>query len=177
MKKILTIAILFVMLTMAAMTVVNAATSSTLADELYAIGSKYGMTAAEKVKMERYLSDYPLSNADCDRILALAKEADQIMIDNGTTDYKSLPTDVKNQLKALANEAASIAGVELDFTKDGIKVYKDGKLIEDITETTTSGKLAYTGNNNALVVSTIAVIALAATGITVATKKRSAANA
>ena len=53
MKKILSIAIVFVMVAVLATTAVNAATSSTLANDLYTIGSKYGMTSAEKVKIER----------------------------------------------------------------------------------------------------------------------------
>ena len=55
MKKTLTIALLAIITIMALATGVNAATSSTLADELYAKGSKYGMTSADKVKIERYL--------------------------------------------------------------------------------------------------------------------------
>ena len=56
MKKTLTIALLAIITIMALATGVNAATSSTLADELYAKGSKYGMTSADKVKIERYLN-------------------------------------------------------------------------------------------------------------------------
>ncbi len=160
MKKILTISLLFIMITMVIMTAVNAATSSTLADQLYAIGQKYGMKASEKVKMERYLADNKLSDEKCNEILALANEADRIMKENGETDYTKLPTDIKAQLKSLANQAASVAGVTLTFSADGIDVYKDGKLIESVTESNT---LPYTGNNvnSILVVSSIAVVALA----------------
>lgn len=170
MKKVLTIALVAIILMMTAMTVVNAATSSTLPDELYAIGSKYGMTQNDKVKMEQYLRDYPLSDADCNEILSLAKQAEQIMIENNTTDVHSLPSDVKAQLKSLAVRAADIAGVTLDFKSDRIDVYKDGKWINSFG----SNNLAPTGTqvNMALVVSSVAVIALAATAITVAVKKR-----
>ena len=57
MKKTLTIALLAIITIMALATGVNAATSSTLADELYAKGSKYRMTSADKVKIERYLKE------------------------------------------------------------------------------------------------------------------------
>ena len=176
MKKTLTIAILAVMLIMTMMTIVNAATSSALPNELYAIGSQYGMRESDRVKMERYLQEYPLSDADCNRILALAQQADQIMKDNNTNNLNDLTGDVKSRLIALANEAAAIAGVTLDFKSDRIDVYKNGKLIETMTS---NDKLPYTGNetNIALVVSSVAVIALAATGIAVATKKRLVANA
>ncbi len=161
MKKLLTIALLFIMLTMVVMTAVNAATSNNLPDEIYAIGSKYGMKESDKLRMVRYLSDYPLSDEKCNEILALANQADKIMQENGTTDYKSLPTDVKAQLRTLANDAASIAGVTLNFSADGIEVYKDGKLVESVSE---SGTLPYTGNNvNVIAIgsSILAIVGLA----------------
>ena len=164
MKKLISIIAIFAMVMVGAMSVVNAATSDTLSDELYAIGSKYGMKADQKVRMERYLSEYPLSESECNEILALANQADKIMQDNNTTDYKSLPSDIKSQLKTLANKAASIAGVELIFKTDCIEVYKDGKKIDTISMSASGGspKLAPTGNNNiVLVVSSVAVIALA----------------
>ncbi len=160
MKKLISMLAIFAILMVGAMSVVKAATSETLPDELYAIGSKYGMPAEQKVSMERYLADHSLSNAECDRILALAQQADQIMKDNNTTNYKDLPSDVKAQLRSLAVEAADIAGVTLDFKSDRIDVYKDGVLIDSVTS---KGTLPYTGNNSiVLVVSSIAVIALIA---------------
>ena len=90
------------------------------------------------------------------------------MDEAGTTDYKSLSADKKAELKSLANEAASIVGATLSFTANSVEIYKDGKLIETIGNN--GGKLAYTGNNNiVLVVSSIAVIALAS--VAVARKK------
>ena len=170
MKKLISVAILLVMIVALSATMVSAATSETLPNELYAIGSKYGMTQNDKVKMEQYLRDYPLSNDKCDEILGLAKQAEQIMIENNTTDVHSLPSDVKAKLRGLAEQAATIAGVTLDFKSDRIDVYKDGKWINSFG----SNNLAPTGTqvNMALVVSSVAVIALAATAITIAVKKR-----
>ena len=150
----------------------------TLPDEIYAIGSKYGMTEAQRVEMERYLSQNPLSDADCNRILALAQEADQIMKDNNTTDYHTLPAEMKSKLKSLAVQAADIAGVTLNFGKDKVDIYKDGKLI-NVLKFGEDGKLVYTGNetNMTLVVSSVVVIALVATVVTVIVKKRLSANA
>ncbi len=175
MKKVLTIALVAIILMMSAMTVVNAATSSTLPDELYAIGSYYGMTENDRVKMQQYLRQYPLSEADCNEILDLARQAQQIMIAHNARNYHSLPEDVQRQLQALALRAADIAGVTLDFKARRIDVYKDGKWINSFGSDT----LVSTGSqvNIALVVSSVAVIALAATAITVATKKRLSANA
>lgn len=170
MKKILTLAIIFIITIMATMTAVNAATSETLGDELYAIGSKYGMTASDKLKIERYLNDYPVTEDEANEILALAQQADKIMQEEGK-NYKDLSKAKKDELKELANKAANIAKVTLVFKTNSVEIYKDGKLIETISSATT-GKLAYTGNssNIVLVISLIAVIALTATAITVAKK-------
>ena len=93
------------------------------------------------------------------------------MIEAGVTNYSDLTAEQKNQIKSIANEAASIVGVTLTFKKGAVEIYKDGKLIETITNT--DGKLAYTGNETNVVLiasSVVAVIALTAVII----KKRTA---
>lgn len=169
MKKTLVITILFVMVALLATTVVNATSSSELADTLYNLGSKYGMTSADKVKIERYLADNPVTDDEANQIVAKAEEAVAIMEEAGVTDITKLSTAQKNQLKTIANEAASIVGITISIKAGVVEFYKDGKLIE--TATLNNGKLAYTGNstNVVLVVSSIAIVALA-TGI-VAKKK------
>lgn len=163
MKKFLTVSLLFVMLVMAFGGVANAATTSTLADELYAKGAKYGMTTADKVKIERYLAEYPVTDSEADAILAKADEAVAVMERAGVTSYDKLTTAQKDELKAIAKSAAEIVDVTLVFKVGSVEIYKDGKLIETVTEN--NGKLAYTGNsvNSVLVVSVIAIIALAIT--------------
>lgn len=163
MKKFLTVSLLFVMLVMAFGGVANATTTSTLADELYAKGAKYGMTTADKVKIERYLAEYPVTDAEADAILAKADEAVAVMERAGVTSYDKLTTAQKDELKAIAKSAAEIVDVTLVFKVGSVEIYKDGKLIETVTEN--NGKLAYTGNsvNSVLVVSVIAIIALAIT--------------
>ena len=163
MKKFLTVSLLFVMLVMAFGGVANAATTSTLADELYAKGAKYGMTTADKVKIERYSAEYPVTDAEADAILAKADEAVAVMERAGVTSYDKLTTAQKDELKAIAKSAAEIVDVTLVFKVGSVEIYKDGKLIETVTEN--NGKLAYTGNsvNSVLVVSVIAIIALAIT--------------
>lgn len=90
MKKTLTIALLAIITIMALATGVNAATSSTLVDELYAKGSKYGMTSADKVKIERYLKENPVTDAQVNEILAKADEAIAVMEKAGVTNYDKL---------------------------------------------------------------------------------------
>lgn len=170
MKKVLTIATLCVMLVMAFATIANAATSAELADKLYEKGAKYGMTAADKVRVERYLSENPVTDAQADAVLAKADEAIAVMEKAGVTDYTKLTTAQKNEIKAIAQAAAELIDVKLVFKTGTVEIYnKDGKLIETVS--LNGGKLAYTGNNvNTVVgVSAVAIIALA---IGVVTKKR-----
>lgn len=164
MKKLLTISLLALMLILMTVTGVQATNNDNLASTLYNIGAKYGMTKSDKVKIERYLADNPVTESEANAIVAKANEAAKIMDEEGTKDYKKLPESKKAQLKTLASEAASIVGATVSFKADTVEIYKDGKLIETIGNN--SGKLAYTGNNNiALVVSSIAVIALASVAI------------
>lgn len=168
MKKLLTISILAVMLVLMTVTGVHAATNDNLAETLYNMGAKYGMTKADKVKIERYLADNKVTDSEADAIVAKAQEAVKIMEDAGVTDYTKLSADKKAELKTIANQAASIVNVTLVFKANSVEIYKDGKLIETVSNN--RGKLAYTGNNNTvLVVSSIAVIALAS--VAVARKK------
>ena len=168
MKKLLTISILAIALVLMAVTGVNATTNDNLAETLYNIGAKYGMTKADKVKIERYLADYPVTESEANAIVAKANEAAKVMDEAGVTDFSKLPKDKKAEIKTIANQAASIVGVTLTYKSGSVEIYKNGKLIETVTNN--NGKLAYTGNNNmVLVVSSIAVIALAS--VAVARKK------
>lgn len=162
MKKVLSIISLFIIIGLMATTIVNAATNSSLAGDLYALGAKYGMTTADKVKIERYVSDNSVTNEQAEQVMAKAQEAVKIMEEAGTTNINKLSTEQKKKLKSIANEAASILGLTLTFKSGTVEIYKDGKLIEAIS--LENGKLAYTGNtvNIILVVSLVAVVALAA---------------
>ena len=168
MKKALTVAVLFVMLMAVAMTAVYASTFKTLSNDLYAIGSKYGMNAEYKNQVDMVLSSVgELSDADCDRIVALANDAAKIMDDNGLKNYdeiKAASTEIKNQLKSLAVEAV--------FKSANVEAYNKatGKLITTLTQ---SEKAAYTGSNATVAISltVIALIAISA----IVTKKRLAA--
>ncbi len=163
MKKTLTIALLVVMAIMAFATVVNAATTSTLANELYSKGAKYGMTSADKVKIERYLAENKVTDAQADKILAKADEAIAVMEKAGVTSYSKLTDSQKSEIKSIATEAAKEVDLKLVFKTRSVEIYNaDGKLVETISNT--NGKLAYTGNtlNIALVASVISIVAVAA---------------
>ncbi len=169
MKKSLLISILTAIIVMTCATLVNAATTATLADELYAKGKKYGMTSADKVKVERYLSENTVTDEQANAIVAKADEAIAVMEAAGTTDYSKLTDAQKDQIKSIANSAADIIDVKLVFKKNTVEIYNNaGKLIETIGNN--NGKLAYTGNNVNVVLTT-SVIAVIALAITVATKR------
>ena len=68
MKRTLTIALLVVMAVMCLATASYATTSAELADKLYEKGQAYGMTSADKVKIERYLSEYPVTDEEAKNI-------------------------------------------------------------------------------------------------------------
>lgn len=164
MKKTIKVAILILMLVAITITSVQATTSSELANKLYTMGKEYGVTSAHKVQMERYLSDNPVTETEANTIVSKANEAIDIMKKAGTKDVTKLSKANKERITTIANEVAGILGVTLKFQSNSVSVYKDGKLIDKITATSTGKKLAYTGNNmyRILVVSSsIAIIALA----------------
>ena len=165
MKKIVTIATIFLMVVMFATTIVSATTKDSLVNDLYALTSKYGVTEADKVKAERFLTEYPITEDQVNQIYGKATEAIKILEDAKVTDVKKLDKQLTNEQKlkfqSLCQEAADIVGVTLTYRNGTAEVYKNGKKIEVFYFT--DGKLAYTGNNIniVLVVSSVAVIALA----------------
>ncbi len=168
MRKLIASIILFVIVATLATTVVRATTASTLADDLYKVGAKYGMTSAHKVKIERYVSDNNVTNSQAEQVMAKANEAVKIMEEAGTTDFNKLTAEQKNKIKTIANEAASIVGLTLTFKNGTVEIYKDGKRIEALS--LNSGKLAYTGNNVNLVLVVSSVVVALAAGFTIRKK-------
>lgn len=173
MKKVLAVAVIFIMLVMTFVTGVSAVSTTELVEQLYAKAQPYGATAADKVKLERFFADNPVTEEQANQILAKADEAVAVMQEAGATRISDLTVEQKSRLKSIANEAASIVGVSLVFRAGTVEIYKDGKLIETLTHSGGTGTLAYTGNstNTVLVVSSIAGIALVATAAVVARKR------
>lgn len=168
MRKLIASIILFVMVATLATTVVRATTASTLADDIYKVGEKYGMTTAHKVRVERYVSDNNVTNSEAEQVMAKVNEAAKIMEDAGTTDFNKLTEEQKKQIKTLASEAASIVGLTITFKNGSVEIYKNGKRVEAISSN--SGKLAYTGNNVNLVLVVSSVVVALAAGFTIRKK-------
>ncbi len=170
MKKTLIVSILMSIILFVGASVVSAATTETLADELYVKGKKYGMTTADKVRIERYLSENPVTDEQANQIMSKADEAVAVMENAGVTNYNKLTQDKKSELKAIAKETADIVDAKLVFKSGSVEIYDaNGKLIETVAQN--NGKLAYTGNNSVNVVLTVSVIAMIALAITVGGKK------
>lgn len=162
MKKFMATTILALVLVATLVPNVLAVTSATLADEIYALGAQYGMTAEHKVRMERYLNEHPTDDAKAQQVLDVANEAAAHMATTGKTNYKELnKTDIET-MKAYAVEAGQILNVRVEFEKGGVTFYDaNGKVIDSLDSNL---NFRYTGNGvNALyfVVPCVAVIALA----------------
>ena len=160
MKKVLSILILFVLLFSLTITV-NASSADDLADTLYSLGSPYGMTSSDKVRIERYLADNDVTDEQADEIIAYAEEAVAIMEEAGATSYSDLTDSQKSELKSIANAVADILGLTLTYSSGTVYVYQNGTLIEAYS--LSDGLLVYTGSsvNVVLVVSLVAVVAVA----------------
>ncbi len=165
MKKIALISIIFLISVVLATTVVTATSKESLLNELYSLTSKYGITEADKVKAERFLSENEITDEQAEQVYAKAKEAIKIIEDAGVTDVKKLNSQLtkeqKKQFESICQEGAKIVNVTLTYRNSTVEVYKEGKKIE--TFTFTNGKLAYTGSevNMFLVISLVAIIGIA----------------
>lgn len=136
-------------------------------------GKSIGLTAENKIKVERYLTENPVTDAQAGAIMAKANELIALMESAGVSDPAELSSSDKERFMQIAQEGADVIGVKLVFHAHSVDVYKDGKLIESAT---LGNKLAYTGNNInlALVISLVTIFALATTGFAA---KKGLANA
>ncbi len=170
MKKLISIAILFVMVMTVATTMVSAVTSATLVDELYAIASKYGIS---KARIERNVKAFSLDDTQAEQILAEAKKADAIMTEAGVTDPTKLTQEDRNKLAEIADTVTSlIPGSGWTVKNGNIVITKNGEVVDEVP---LNSDAPYTGSNvsTVLVVSSVAILALA----TVFVVRRKIANA
>ena len=176
MKKLISIAIVLLMVILTIAPIANAATKSSLADEIYSMGKPYGLTQNDFVRIERFINSYVENDEQADAIYAQAVEADNYMKEQGITnieEIKNATPEQKSKLVSIANKAADEIGVQLTFKNGAVEISKDGKLIEVISFK--DGKLVYTGNNvnSVLIISALAIVALA----TIFVVRRKVANA
>lgn len=164
MKKILLTTLLFIIVATCS-TMVKATTSEELPTKIYSVGAKYGVTESHKLKMERYLAKHPATDEQCDQVMEKVYAVAKIFEDAGVTRLGDLPQAKLKEVQNLSTEAANIVNVKIVWKSDCVEIYYNGKVIDVIYYD--SSKLAYTGNevnvvNGALVVSSVAAVALAA---------------
>ena len=161
MKKLVSLLIAIIMI-MGVVTAVYATSSSELADKLYEMGKPYGMTTANKVRIEKYLKQNPVTDEEADKLVAKMEAGIEIFKKAGVTKYSKLSDAQKEEIKSLAVEAGKIIDLTVKFEAKEAKIYKNGKLIE--VANYDGDKFLYTGNNvnTILVVSAVGAIALIA---------------
>ena len=157
MKKVLTIMVIL-MLSMVLCNVAYCAEEESLADKLYSIGSEYGFTTQDKVKIERYLATNEITKDQEEQIISKAQEMVEVMSQEQTKDYDSLSKESQSKIKKIASEAANILGLTLEYSSRSVSIYKDG-VLQDIYSYNNQ-KLLYTGNtiNNTIIISSVLII-------------------
>ena len=178
MKKLVSIAILFVMVVVLATSMVNAfvVEKANFAEVLTRVEDKYGLSASDKLRIERFVNTYVETDDQASNIYDQVLAAEDVLDAAGIksiADLEKADSSVRANLASIANKAADEIGVKLAFKNMTVEISKDGKLIEVIG--IKDGKLTYTGNDVSavLVVSSVAVLALA----TAFVAKRKMANA
>lgn len=180
MKKLLKISLIFAILLFCNVAVANAATNEELiayATKNFDVnGTSVSLKAADKVKLERYLKQNPVSEAEADQIIAKIDEGVNLLRKENVTDVSKLSYDKKEELLSIGQSAAKIAGADITFDANNkaISIYKDGVLID---QASTTSNLVQTGNETnysyiVYIIASLAVVAIA--GFVVYTKKAKA---
>lgn len=170
MKKLSKVVLTTTLLATLVASSVNATTVDSLTEEIFAVASKYGMTDANKVSMERYISSYDVSVSELESVLSNVESIAAIMDAEGVTDYNDLSKESKASVKSLANSTAGLLGLSLEIADGTVKVYDvDGSLVVSFSKD--NDTLVYTGNATfAAIAGSTAIIAIAA--VILNTKKR-----
>lgn len=161
MKKTLLSVILFVIVALFATTMVNATTGAELPEAIYNKGSKYGVTQSHKVKMERYIAKHPVTDEQANQVMAKVDEVVAVLEKAGVTNIADLSSADLKKVQDLSTEAAAIVNVKIVWRGSTVDIYYNGKVEDTLSF---SKNMTNTGDetNIALVVSSVAVVALAA---------------
>ncbi|MBR0351137.1 MAG: LPXTG cell wall anchor domain-containing protein [Clostridia bacterium] len=161
MKKTLLSVILFVIVALFATTMVNATTGAELPEAIYNKGSKYGVTQSHKVKMERYVAKHPVTDEQANQVMAKVDEVVAVLEKAGVTNIADLSSADLKKVQDLSTEAAAIVNVKIVWRGSTVDIYYNGKVEDTLSF---SKNMTNTGDetNIALVVSSVAVVALAA---------------
>ncbi len=171
MKKKLAIWLLVVFFIVIFSVTVNAESAEVLSNKLYNKLAPYGMTNNDRVKVERYLEQYPVTDEEADVVFSMADQMVELMNKAGTNDISKISNEEKQKVKDIAIEAASTVGATLVFKPSWVEIYRDGKLVESVKYS--NGKLVYTGNNINFALITVVLVVVVLT-LTLILKKKKA---
>ena len=161
MKKTLLSVVLFVIVALFATTMVNATTGAELPEAIYNKGSKYGVTQSHKVKMERFVAKHPVTDEQANQVMAKVDEVVAVLENAKVTNVADLSSADLKKVQDLSTEAAAIVNVKIVWRGTTVDIYYNGKVEDTLSFSKT---MTNTGDetNIALVVSSVAVVALAA---------------
>ncbi len=165
MKKVLTISLLLLLILTLTTTLVKAATTEAeLQRKALELLSKVKTETDYTAAVERFFNEYDFTEEQLSSATAKVEEAEAIIEANGE-DPRTYSGDVKDTLVGMAQEAATDLGMKLsvDYNNKVATLTKNGKTV--VAVDTETGKIKQTGSDNLLfvVLSGVAVIAVAAT--------------
>ncbi len=126
-------------------------------------GKDVKLSNADIVRVERYLNENEVSDAEAKQIIAKMDEIVTILDKEGVTDLTKLSDAKKEEVLNLAKEAAEVVGATLTYDNSSktLTVYQNGTKIEAIS---LNPYLKQTGTSNIALVSLsgVAVVSVAA---------------
>lgn len=146
----------------------NAAVNQKLMD--YAKGK---VSQADMTRIERFLTQNEVSDADADKIIAKADQIQKILKDANVKSYEELSKAKKQEVFSLAQEAAAIVGATLTYDNSNKVVeVKDAK--GNVYDVQLNPYLKTTGSSNMIYVASASGVVLVGVAAAIYRKKRNA---
>lgn len=128
-------------------------------------GATFQITSSQKVKLEKYLADHPITESEADQMRAKFDNVIAYIESTGAKSVDAMTKSQKETLLAKANEVAAVVGVNITYNSSDkvLEFYKDGV---KITTVALKGGLVQTGSSNYMyVVAPVAAVVLVIGGI------------
>ncbi len=125
-------------------------------------GENVKLSNSDIVKVERYLTQNEVTDAEATQIIAKMDEIIAVLDKAGESDLSKLSDATKDKVLSLAKEAAAVVGATLSYDNSSkvLTVYQNGTKIEAIS---VNPYLKQTGSTNLMyVVAGITVLGIAA---------------
>lgn len=160
MKKIMQV-LVAVMISAVFVTNVSAAGNDTLlnyAKQGYVVnGKRVYLTAGDLHSLETFLASNDLTDAQANEIIGQADTIVAVMNREGVSDVTKLSKNAKNEVLSIAQSAASVAGVTLNYDKDNKTIVATDKNGAEIPFSL-SPYLRPTSNNYVIVAAIVATL-------------------